>query len=205
MATPASASPPAAGSKSATPPLAPGSTTSPPGAGSESATPPPAPGSTTSPPAAGSESVFTQLYPTANTNVHADDYFVVMHSNTQASPRSPSLTRIKRRKIMQLCKTGHKKPRKNPLEYAQKKVATLSKKEISNITSQQILTDKHISAANELLKRQFPETRGLQPTFLGQNLTFQVVKPPFVQVLHVGNNHWDDSDWYRPNTGKSLR
>ena len=41
-----------------------------------------------------------------------------------------------------------------------------------------------------LLKRQFPETRGLQPTFLGQNLAFQVVEPPFVQILHVSNNHW---------------
>ena len=41
-----------------------------------------------------------------------------------------------------------------------------------------------------MLKRQFPGTRGLQPTFLGQNLSFQVVEPPFVQILHVGNNHW---------------
>ena len=88
---------------------------------------------------------------------------------------------------MQLGKTGHKKAQKNPPNNAQQNMAKLSKKEISNITSQRMLTDKHFSAANELLKRQFPETRGLQPTFLGQNL---VVEPPFVQVLHVSNNHW---------------
>ena len=53
-----------------------------------------------------------------------------------------------------------------------------------------MLMDKHISAANVMLQRQFPETRDLQPTVLGQNLSFRVVKPPFVQILHVGSNHW---------------
>lgn len=65
----------------------------------------------------------------------------------------------------------------------------LSNDEISDISSQWMLTNKHISATNDMLKRQFPDTRGLQPTFLGQNLTFQVVEPPFVQILHAGKNH----------------
>ena len=120
--------------------------------------------------------IFTQLYPTASTN---DNCFVVVHSDAQASPSSLSLTKMKRWQIMHVSKTCHKKPRKNPSNYSQRKVAKLSKKEISSIVSQQMLTDKHISAVNELLKRPFPESRDLQPTFLGQDLTFQVVEPPF--------------------------
>lgn len=103
---------------------------------------------------------------------------------TQAASTAPSLTRIKRRQIMQLNKpNAPKKQRKvDPIE--------LSKQEISQIHRQQMLTDKHISAVNVMLQRQFPETRGLQPTIRGQNLSFQVVEPPFVQILHVGSNHW---------------
>ena len=40
---------------------------------------------------------------------------------------SLSLTRIKRRQIMQLSKTGHKKPRNNPSNYAQQKVACIER------------------------------------------------------------------------------
>ena len=42
---------------------------------------------------------------------------------------------------------------------------------------------KHIDAANQLLHKQFPPV-------VGQSLSFQVTEPPFVQVLHVGGNHW---------------
>ena len=53
-----------------------------------------------------------------------------------------------------------------------------------------MLTDRHISAANEMLLRQFPDVRGLQSIFLGQTLSFKEISPPFVQILHVGGNHW---------------
>ena len=111
--------------------------------------------------------------------------------NPEPTPAQPSATRLKRRHVMQLCKVGHKKQRKVNASRQQKvNGIKLSRDEISDISSQQMLTDKHISAANDLLKRQFPDARGLQPTFLGQNLTFQVVEPPFVQILHAGKNHW---------------
>ena len=78
----------------------------------------------------------------------------------------------------------------NPSRQQTVNVIKLSKKEISDIGCQRMLTDKHINAASDMLKREFPDTRGLQPTLLGQNLSFEVVEPPFVQILHVGNNHW---------------
>ena len=53
-----------------------------------------------------------------------------------------------------------------------------------------MLTDRHINAASMMLQRQFSEVRGLQNTVLGQNLSFRVIEPPFVQILHVDNNHW---------------
>ena len=43
--------------------------------------------------------------------------------------------------------------------------------------------------ANQMPKKQFPDVRGLQSPLLGQSLSFAVIKPPFVQVLHVGGLH----------------
>ena len=53
-----------------------------------------------------------------------------------------------------------------------------------------MLKDRHIDAANQMLRKQFPEIRGLHSPFLGQSLSFPVTEPPFVQMLHVGANHW---------------
>ena len=53
-----------------------------------------------------------------------------------------------------------------------------------------MLTNRHICCAQEMLHNQFPETRGLQPTVRVQNLSFSVTDPPFIQILHVGGDHW---------------
>ena len=53
-----------------------------------------------------------------------------------------------------------------------------------------MLTDSHMSAASQMLLSQFPDVRGLQSTLLGQNLSFRVTEPPFIQILYVGGNHW---------------
>ena len=53
-----------------------------------------------------------------------------------------------------------------------------------------MLTDCHISAANQMLLSQFPDVKGLQSTVLRQSASFKVTKPPFIQILHVGGNHW---------------
>ena len=49
---------------------------------------------------------------------------------------------------------------------------------------------RHITVANQMLRKQFPEERGLKPTVMGQSLSFPATEPPFVQILHVGENHW---------------
>ena len=53
-----------------------------------------------------------------------------------------------------------------------------------------MLNDRHIDAANQMLRKQFPEVRGLKSPVMGQSLSFPVTDPPFVQILHVGENHW---------------
>ena len=97
----------------------------------------------------------------------------------------------KRRQVMQLSgRNGHKKQKMTPCGQQKINLIKLSLHEISRLCSQQMLTDWHINAASMMLQRQFPEVRGLQHTVLGQNLSFRVIEPPFVQILHVDNNHW---------------
>jgi hypothetical protein len=52
----------------------------------------------------------------------------------------------------------------------------------------EMLNDTHIDVANQMLRKQFPEVRGVQLPLLGQSLSF--TEPPFVQVLHVNGDHW---------------
>ena len=51
------------------------------------------------------------------------------------------------------------------------------------------LDDRVINSAQALLKST-THTPGLQCTNLGSNLSFEVVKESFVQILHNGTNHW---------------
>ena len=97
----------------------------------------------------------------------------------------------KRRQVMQLSgKNGHKKQKMTPCRQQKINLIKLSQHEISRVCSQQMLTDRHFNAASMMLQRRFPEVRGLQHTVLGHNLSFRVIEPPFVQILHVDNNHW---------------
>ena len=54
----------------------------------------------------------------------------------------------------------------------------------------QWLSDKHICAAQVLLKKQFPAICGLQPPFLEQANQFDVLQPGGVQILNANRNHW---------------
>ena len=90
---------------------------------------------------------------------------------------------MKRRNIMQLNQTRRKRMR--TVTHMK-----LTEKELDVIKCQRMLTDRHISAANQLLASQFPDVRGLQSTVLGQSLSFEATEPPFIQILHVGGNHW---------------
>ena len=52
------------------------------------------------------------------------------------------------------------------------------------------LNDKHIEAANILLRKQFPSVVGLQSRVLGQTFAFDICQRPFIQILNVQGNHW---------------
>ena len=50
--------------------------------------------------------------------------------------------------------------------------------------------DSIICAAQMLLLQFFPNIAGLQPPVLQKVCAFQVHSGEFVQIVHVGNNHW---------------
>ena len=52
------------------------------------------------------------------------------------------------------------------------------------------LSDLHISAAQTLLKQQFPHVSGLQDPTLSQTQAFDTQSGEFVQVLHTAGCHW---------------
>ena len=61
---------------------------------------------------------------------------------------------------------------------------------IEDIKTGKWLKDTHIRAVSTLLKAQFPSVLGLHDTTHGEDLSFPVITPPFVQILHTGNHHW---------------
>ena len=52
------------------------------------------------------------------------------------------------------------------------------------------LSDKHIHAAQQLLKQQNPCVGGLQDPMLQNTHTFEVQEGEFVQILNLGRSHW---------------
>ena len=66
----------------------------------------------------------------------------------------------------------------------------LSQSELDIAREGRMLNDSHMTAASQLLKQQFPSIHGLQLTLLGQDLSFEPVDMPFIQILHVGGLHW---------------
>ena len=52
------------------------------------------------------------------------------------------------------------------------------------------LTDKHISAANQLLKKGFSQCKGLDNPILGENFSFPILRGEGVLMLHVDKSHW---------------
>lgn len=51
------------------------------------------------------------------------------------------------------------------------------------------LTDNIMNAAQQLLRKQFPDLLGLQSVILGQTMSFKIQSGEFLQILH-SVNHW---------------
>ena len=56
------------------------------------------------------------------------------------------------------------------------------------ISNHRRLQDSHINGADSILKNQFPKVSGFPQ--LGVDLTFPPTVDSFIQILHVGGNHW---------------
>ena len=52
------------------------------------------------------------------------------------------------------------------------------------------LDDQIIKTSMDILTNQYPMLRGFHNTLFGANLSFPITKPPFIQILHVHNDHW---------------
>lgn len=66
---------------------------------------------------------------------------------------------------------------------------SLTEDNLNIIVDGKWLTDKHIDAAQGLLKKQFPHVRGLQSPTLSQTQTFEIQTGEFAQILNTGG-HW---------------
>ena len=98
------------------------------------------------------------------------------------SQQQPS-SRLRKRKVNEQNKGSRKRVKREVK-------LNLSPREIAHLQNGEMLNDTHIDVANQMLRKQFPEVRGLQSPLLGQSLSFAVTEPPFVQVLHVDTLHW---------------
>ena len=52
------------------------------------------------------------------------------------------------------------------------------------------LTDIHISKACQLLKSQFPDVLGFQPSVLCENSSFKRIEGSYVQIINTDASHW---------------
>ena len=60
------------------------------------------------------------------------------------------------------------------------------------ILNKQMLTDKSISIAQNILKNQFPRIARLQDTVIEKTKVFDIIKneEKYMQILHAGSFHW---------------
>ncbi|XP_022087101.1 uncharacterized protein LOC110977364 [Acanthaster planci] len=66
----------------------------------------------------------------------------------------------------------------------------LTAKDIEILDDGEWLTDEHISAAQRLLRRQFPAFGGLQEPVLGEILQFEPMTTDGAQIMLNGGGHW---------------
>lgn len=62
--------------------------------------------------------------------------------------------------------------------------------DLASISQGKWLTDVHINAAQKVLLNQFPVIAGFQNTVKSQNLSFNRIVGPYIQITHVNGNHW---------------
>ena len=63
--------------------------------------------------------------------------------------------------------------------------------EMNYSTEKEVVTDKHISAVNKLLRHQYPNQNGLQDTILLAERSLWDSEPNrFIQIINISRQHW---------------
>ena len=96
-------------------------------------------------------------------------------------------TVLNRKRVQSL--NHDKQPSKRKKIY-QQDIPKLSEDMAAIIRNGDWLVDQHMIIALKMLKAEFPSMSGLYNPVLGQTLSFPVTREAFVQILHVGGNHW---------------
>ena len=71
-----------------------------------------------------------------------------------------------------------------------RRIPSLSRKSILQVLDGDMLTDEHISFAQNVLQEQFPTLDCLQSPLLSQTNAFSPVIAESVQIHHTGSCHW---------------
>ena len=58
------------------------------------------------------------------------------------------------------------------------------------ITSGGWLSDEIVDAGQKLLKSMYPYIQGLQEVALGMDLSYNIAKSEFIQIMNTGKHHW---------------
>ena len=114
-------------------------------------------------------------------------------------PKTPPIRgNVRMRKVNKKNKDAPKEnvfqARERVVKRREKKKETAGKKvtptESIQLSANEMLTDVHINAAQNVLVKQFPKVPGLEDTVLGSKLQFNMHSGDFVQILHDGGLHW---------------
>ena len=108
------------------------------------------------------------------------------HSGSECSNQPPASKNAKRK-----FPSDRSSPAKKPTQTSDWiPELLLSETDKTILQGQQWLTDRHVSAAQMILLKQFPAIDGLQSPLLGQTSTWAKMKLNGVQILNENQNHW---------------
>ena len=110
-------------------------------------------------------------------------------SSKCAKKSSSSVFPLKKKRFIKKFKPVKRRKRKRDRPWISELGLHLYDKRIL-LSSTSWLHDKIINPVQKLLMDDYPAVRGLQDVTHGLNMTFNIERGEFVQILHDGANHW---------------
>ena len=74
--------------------------------------------------------------------------------------------------------------------------------DLEDLSNSSMLSDRLIKCLQDYIRKNNPAINGLQDPILGQNLSFQPMNKPMVQVIHNGKAHWLTISTYGCDVGE---